>query len=92
MGECVADDICRQQKCSGYNILYECDFPGVRNYSGTMDETTAIVKAENTIANMNENWGQSFNVNVGGHWAILLTYTVAMLGLAMAALRWKDRR
>lgn len=92
MGECVADDICRQQKCSGYNILYECDFPGVRNDFGTMDETAAIVKAENTIANINENWGQSFNVNVGGHWAVLLTITVAMLGLAMAALRWKDRR
>jgi ABC-type multidrug transport system ATPase subunit len=92
MGTCVADDICRQQKCSGANIYYECDFPGVRNDFGTTDDATAVVKAENKIANMNENWGQSFNVNVGAHWVILITITCGMLGLAMAALRWKDRR
>jgi ABC-type multidrug transport system ATPase subunit len=92
MGECVSDDICLQQRCSGPSILYDCDFPGVQNDVGLTDEGTAIARAENSVANMNLNWGQSFDVNVGGHWVALLAITGAMLGLAMAALRWKDRR
>jgi len=92
MGKCVSDDICLQQRCSGPSILYDCDFPGVQNDVGLTDETMAVVKAENTVANMNLNWGQAFDVNVGAHWVVLLTITAAMLGLAMAALRWKDRR
>ena len=92
MGECVADEVCLRTRCSGPNILYDCNFPGVRNDLGQTDEMTAIVKAENKIANMNLNWGQAFAVNVAAHWVVLLTITGAMLGLAMAALRWKDRR
>jgi len=92
MGECVSDDLCLQQNCSGSSILYDCNFPGVRNDLGLTDEGTAIAKAQNTIANLNLNWGQAFAVNVGAHWVVLITYTGAMLGLAMAALRWKDRR
>jgi hypothetical protein len=72
--------------------LYDCDFPGTRNDYGLMDERAAIAKAESTVANLNLNWGQAFAVNVGAHWVVLITYTGAMLGLAMAALRWKDRR
>ncbi|UCC59429.1 MAG: hypothetical protein JSV02_06650, partial [Dehalococcoidia bacterium] len=83
---------CRQQKCSGANVLYECEFPGVRTDADTMDPQTAVAKAENNIAHMDENWGQAFNVNIPIHWFVLLIITGAMLGLTMAVLKLKDRR
>jgi len=92
MGECVADDICRQEECAGPNILYACDFPGVRTDVGLIDAPMAIVEAESKITNINENWGHAFSVNVAAHWGILLVIIAAMLGLAMGVLRWKDRR
>jgi hypothetical protein len=96
IGKCVADDICRQEKCSVPNILTLCEFPGAQtDYDPTAkqeDIIEAATKAEGTISNMDENWGHAFNVNVGAHWSVLLAITAAMLGLVMAVLRWKDRR
>jgi ABC-type multidrug transport system ATPase subunit len=92
MGECVADDVCRQGKCRGPSVLYECDFPGVRTDLALTDPQMAIAEAESTISNIDRNWGQTFDVNVATHWVILLAITAFWFGLAMAALRWKDRR
>ena len=92
MGECVADDICRQEECSGSNILTECDFPGVRPDVEPVDEQEAkeaIVQAESTIHNIDESWGQAFDVNIAAHWSVLLAIMAAMLGLVMASLRGK---
>ena len=60
-----------------------------------MDEQEAkeaIVQAESTIHNIDESWGQAFDVNIAAHWSVLLAIMAAMLGLVMASLRWKDRR
>lgn len=95
MGECVADDICRQEKCSGLNVLYVCDFPGVRPENEPQNEQEAqeaVLQAENTIDHMDENWGQAFNINVLAHWGVLLLIMATMLGLVIASLKLKDRR
>ncbi|UCG83808.1 MAG: ABC transporter permease, partial [Dehalococcoidia bacterium] len=92
LGDCISDDVCRQQKCSRENVLYDCDFPGVRTDVDTLGPEAAIAKAENNINHMDENWGQAFNVNIALHWFVLLVITGAMLGLTMAVLKLKDRR
>jgi hypothetical protein len=97
IGKCVADDICRQEKCSEDTILWECEFPGVQNKDVSPFDDPAIIQqaaleSKSRIDNMDENWGHAFNVNVGAHWSVLLAITAAMLGLVIAVLRWKDRR
>jgi len=49
-------------------------------------------KPKSTIDNIDENWGQAFDVNVVAHWGVLLAIIAAMLGLVIASLRFKDRR
>jgi hypothetical protein len=92
MGECVSDEACKQAKCSGPSVLYECDFPGVRSDLALTDPQMAIAEAESTISTIDKNWGQTFDVNVAAHWAVLVTITAVWLGLAVGALKWKDRR
>jgi len=92
IGKCVSDDICRAENCSEDTVLYNCDFPGVRTDTETMNPQEAVAKAQNTITNMDENWGHAFNVNIAVNWTVLVVIMAAMLGLAMGALRLKDRR
>jgi ABC-type multidrug transport system ATPase subunit/pSer/pThr/pTyr-binding forkhead associated (FHA) protein/ABC-type transport system involved in multi-copper enzyme maturation permease subunit len=92
MGECVGDDQCRAEECSGPNMFTECNFPGVASYYNADDEASAIMTANKSISSIEEQWGNAFNVNVKYHWCILLSFIAGLFGLVLVVLKRKDSK
>jgi hypothetical protein len=85
MGECVSDDLCNQEYCTGPNVLTKCNFPGVRNSS-------TVEKGVEAIGNMEFNYGDALSVNLAVNWGALAAFIVGLFGMVVGVLRWKDKR
>lgn len=95
IGECVADNQCRVENCSGINMFSDCNFPGIADYKPASDNSSevsdAIIKASQSISSVKEQYGSALRVNLKFNLCVLAAFILGLFALILVVLKLKDK-